>query len=165
MLQLKDLCCPFSHFMDWLTGTPIKIQLLFYLCIFIICCFTRQECMGPFPGTLAPPREDWVRKGCDKLALGGNAKQRFWHQATWNPCKTAMCLAVAMWFQPWTREEKKLKDTLTLLIPDEWCHGKYSHVFQFVCTVSSSPCLFMHGGDDSSQMQILIACSVAFVCK
>lgn len=129
-IWFKDLYGPFIHFMDWLTGPAIRIQLLFFLRASSIYYLLPREPSCFLPGTSAQksiprrtctPGEAWVRKGCDKLALGGNAKQRFWQQATWNPCKTAMRLPLATWLRwPRTGEEGKKAERHINTINPRW---------------------------------------------
>lgn len=125
-IWFTDLYSSFIHFMDWLTGRPIRIQLLFFFVHpqFIICCQGNLPASyqtgvhKSIPRRTCTPGDDWVRKGCDKLALGGNAKQRFWQQATWNPCKTAMRFSLATWFRwPRTGEEKKAERHINAINP------------------------------------------------
>lgn len=129
-IWFKDLYGPFIHFMDWLTGPAIRIQLLFYLRASSIYYLLPREppCFLPdtsaqksIPRRTCTPGEDWVRKGCDKLVLGGNAKQKFWQQATWNPCKTAMRLPLATWLRwPRTGEEGKKAERHINTINPRW---------------------------------------------
>lgn len=129
-IWFKDLYSPLLHFIEWLSGTPIRTQLLFFFVQpqfipqFIICCQGNLPASYQIGGHKSIPRrtctpgEDRVIKGRDKLALGGNAKQRFWQQATWNPCKTAMRFSLATWFRwPRTGEEKKAERHINTINP------------------------------------------------
>lgn len=137
-LQFKGWCTAFLlHFKEWLNRVLIKIQPPFLSTVHPVFnpaatpllplfknhflkqrqgklqCRVTQDTISPFPGELAPlEKNEWKKekkKGCDKLALGGNAKQRFWQQATWNPCKTATCIVSRLYsfHLGGTREERK----------------------------------------------------------
>lgn len=69
-----------------------------------------------YPKKNSHPAGEYVRKGCDKLALEGNAKQRFWQPAILSPYKTATCMVSVLYC---SHLGGSGEDKLTLLIPDE----------------------------------------------
>lgn len=122
----------------------------------------RTQVHKSIPRRTCTPGDEWVWKGCDKLALWGNAKQRFWQHATWNPCKTTTCIVSLLYSTHLggKREERKAGCHVNT-VNTRWVMSWKSWPCFAACTTTSSfTSLFVHAGDDRSQIQLLFACSI-----